>query len=197
MPVDHKNPLSSGEVQFFPADGKAAPWDEDNPFWRQPGKFPVVRVRFYWSEVIRIQEKFIPDTDIPLDLRTEESISGAGLYTPPILILPKGVKATVSLDVARDQLAYLFRAYPIRSLRIMSPSDGIEGLPPGVSAQDQLRQVDTLLREFYVRPTMRIGVYSAVKNPSVYKPTPGTRGVGPTPDDPIWSRRDFEPNVGG
>jgi len=197
MPVDHKNPLPSGEVQFLSADGKTASQDDGSPFWKQPGKFPVVRVRFYWSEVIRIQEKVIPDTDTPLDLRTEEGISGAGLYTPPILVLPKGVKATGPLDVARDQLAYLFRAYPIRSLRIVSPSDGLEGLPAGVSAQDQLRQVNALLREFYVRPTMRIGVYSAVKNPSVYKPTPGSRGVGPASDDPIWNRRDFGPHIDG
>ena len=192
MPANPHSRLPSGQVQFMSRKRGADVQRDDSPFWAQSGKFPVIRVRFYWSEVVHIKDETIPDTETAIELKTEEDIIGSGLYTPPPLRLQPSSRLDVASELARDQLAYIFRAYPVRSLRIVSSLDGEMELPEGISPELQYNHVTSLLKEFYVRPTLRIGVYSVVKNPSSYKHTPGSRGVGPSGTDPFWARKSFE-----
>ena len=91
-------------------------------------------------------------------------------YVPPVIRNVRSIEA----DITRDQLAHLLKTLPARTIRVF-----IRGSGPLVNLS-QFENVSRIVKEFYTRRAFgRTDTFAIIPNPHQYRPTPGSRGLGP------------------
>lgn len=136
-----------------------------------------VRVQFSWPTITSV--KRIQGVAAKIVI----SESGRGVYAPPVIL--RVSEDDFAANTVRDDLAKIMNTFPVRSWKVFS-EESFRNAHKNSGFQRQERFVKEILREFYVRPGARIGTFVTILNPSRYKRTPGTRGVGLAENDPYW-----------